>query len=93
MGECRELQKMKNSGNELNEVPENKAHHFFEWCELCAFCAQISTDYALNGAKAARFAQTNQSSRGVSRARKGTHCRLQTPWVYPILAVGNQPHN
>jgi len=23
-GDCRELQKMKNSGNELNEVPENK---------------------------------------------------------------------
>jgi hypothetical protein len=39
------------------EVFENKEHHFFEWCRFGVFCAQISTNYALKGARPAHSAQ------------------------------------
>jgi hypothetical protein len=46
---------MKNSGNELNEVTENKGHNFFKGCTFRAFCVQITPLLVLKGAKNAAF--------------------------------------
>ena len=54
-GETRPLQKMKNSGNELKEVLENKVNRYFECSKSRAFCAQISSIYPQKGANKSPF--------------------------------------
>jgi hypothetical protein len=54
-GETRPLQKMKNSGNELKEVLENKVNRYFECSKLCAFCAQINSNLNPKVAKKSSF--------------------------------------
>jgi hypothetical protein len=69
-------------------VAENKAHHFFEWRKLCAFCAQITTNYALKGAKTAQLAQNEvRAFEPQGEAGQMTRSRLQRAATHEPTAL------
>jgi hypothetical protein len=45
-------ERIQKSGEQSQNVDENKAHHFFEWCKSGAFGAPTGTNQALKGATA-----------------------------------------
>ena len=78
MGECRELQKMKNSGNEAKKYLKTKDITFLNAANYARFACKLAQIGRLKGAKTAQFAKTKS---GLIRA---SYSRLHRVRVGPV---------